>query len=276
VWPPSSFEDVLALYGGPRRFLLVNVPAVLLALGADFFGSMRTLLSIDALRPLVRRLRLDGVYPVRGFKRHYIDEPLSCTFSFPGDWVYDPMLEMALQRRKFSTYSSGGRSGGRSGSAAPLPLVSICPQAGAGTGLSLGLFVTSAGRATTLAEALGSLEEAQAGNIRRFLAGSPPGAEAEAISASAVSAEQAGGRGSYRFELRVRTAAGGAASPDAGGQAGVSGIDGPLSVWTTAQLAQSTEGRPAYLLMLTGVAPLAAPADERSRVQASVESLEAL
>jgi len=228
---------------------------------------MRALLSLDALRPLVRASRLDGVYPVRGYKRHYIDEPLSCTFSFPGDWVYDPMLEMALQRRKSGTYSSVGSRG----SSAPLPLVSLCPQAGNGAGLSLGLFVSSAGKASTLAEALGSLEDAQAGIIRRFLAGSPAGAEAEPVSAVAVPAAEAGGREAYRFEMSVRTSAG-----PAGAAAGPGDWAGLLTVWTTAQLVPGAGGQPAYVLRLTGVAPLSAPAEERARVRAATESLEAL
>ena len=33
----------------------------------------QALLSLDAFTPLVRSLRLDGVYAVRGLKRHYID-----------------------------------------------------------------------------------------------------------------------------------------------------------------------------------------------------------
>lgn len=264
-WPPTTIDDVFNLYGGPRRFFLVNIPAALLALGADAFGSMRALLSLDGMQPTVRSLRLDGVYPVRGFKRQYIDAPLSCTFAFPGDWVYDPLLEVALQRRKAGpTYSSRGRA-----SEAPLPLVSLCPQAGTSTGLSLALFANPVGRSATLAEALGALEEAQAGLLRRFLAGSAPGTRAEPVSAAASPATSAGGRDSYRLEMQVQLGASEA------GQTTVEGRGEQRSVWTTAQLARGDSGK-SYVLLLTGTAPLSSFAEDRALVKAAVDSLEAL
>jgi len=261
-WPPTSIDDVFNLYGGPRRFFLVNIPAALLALGADAFGSMRALLSLDAMQSTVRSLRLDGVYPVRGFKRQYIDAPLSCTFAFPGDWVYDPLLEVALQRRKARpTFSSRGRA-----PEAPLPLVSLCPQAGTGTGLSLALFANPGGRSSTLVEALGTLEEAQVGLVRRFLASSAPGTEAEPVSAVESLAAASGGRDSYRLEMRIKLG-----SSESGQTTG----DGQRSVWTTAQLARSDTGK-SYVLLFTGTAPLSASAEDRALVKSAVDSLEAL
>lgn len=269
-WPPGSLEDVVNLYGGPRRFLLVNIPAVLLALGADFLGSMRALLSLDVLQPTVRAFRLDGIYSVRGFKRHYIDAPLSCTFKFPGDWIYDPALEMAMQQRRDSgrTYRTAGGDRGQVTSSTPLPLVSLCPQAGAKTGQSLTLTASSAGKSSSLAEALGSSEEAQALLIRRFLKGSLREAQAQPVAATALSAS-VGGRESYRLEMQVRYSG-------ASGAADVGAAEDELSVWTTVQLVDGGGSRASYLLFLTAIAPGAAPAVERDRVRIAAESLEKL
>mmetsp|Transcript_13939 Transcript_13939/g.38056 ORF Transcript_13939/g.38056 Transcript_13939/m.38056 type:complete len:432 (-) Transcript_13939:40-1335(-) len=290
-WPPSSLEDVVNLYGGPRRFLLVNVPVALLALAADFLGSMRALLSFDALQPAVRPLRLDGLYVVRGLKRHYIDAPLSCTFTFPGDWIYDPALEVAFQKRRagptYTMASGRGRGRGSTAASAPLPLVSVCPQAGAQTGFSVSLYANSAGKAETLAEALGPPEDAAAVIMKRFVEGAPslPGQEAQAelVAASTSPAPRPGGRESYHLELRVRyVARRDATSVGAGAQAGAfearSGDEAEaLSVWATAQLAERSGGaQSAYVLFLTGVAPFSGSPTDRDRVRAAAESLDAI
>lgn len=86
---------VVALYGGPRRFALLNIPIALFSLVTNQFGMTEALLAQEGLKPTVRDFRLDGLYPVNGLKRHYVDPPLSCTFQYPQDFVYDKALEFA-------------------------------------------------------------------------------------------------------------------------------------------------------------------------------------
>ncbi|OLP81000.1 hypothetical protein AK812_SmicGene38509, partial [Symbiodinium microadriaticum] len=159
-WPPTSLQQVMNLYGGTRRFLIVNVPLLFVGLGANLLGSFSALLSLDAFTPLVRSLRLDGVYAVRGLKRHYIDG-LSCTFTYPGDWVYDASLEISRYRRQEKTLTLGG---GRN-TGAPLPLVAVCPQETSDASVAL-YAVPAAG--ATMSQALGSPEQAQStAGVRR-------------------------------------------------------------------------------------------------------------
>lgn len=255
-WPPTSLQQVMNLYGGTRRFLIVNVPLLFVGLGANLLGSFSALLSLDAFTPLVRSLRLDGVYAVRGLKRHYIDG-LSCTFTYPGDWVYDASLEISRYRRQEKTLTLGG---GRN-TGAPLPLVAVCPQETSDASVAL-YAVPAAG--ATMSQALGSPEQAQstAGTLALGYLPARKGKEAKAdlVSAEAIAGEQ----DSYQLQWRV------VYSEDGAPEQNLS-----WDVWASLQLTTLASGKP-YLLVLAGITSASADAAQRARVEEATKSLAAL
>eukprot|EP00439_Symbiodinium_sp_Y106_P064679 s2585_g10.t1 len=255
-WPPTNLQQVMNLYGGTRRFLIVNVPLLFVGLGANLLGSFSALLSLDAFTPLVRSLRLDGVYAVRGLKRHYIDG-LSCTFTYPGDWVYDASLEISRYRRQEKTLTLGG---GRN-TGAPLPLVAVCPQEGSDASVAL-YAVPAAG--ATMSEALGSPEQAQstAGTLALGYLPARQGKEAKAdlVSAKAI----AGDQDSYQLQWRV------VYSEDGAPEQNLS-----WDVWASLQLTTLASGKPC-LLVLAGIASASSDAVQCARVEEASKSLAAL
>ncbi|CAE7249623.1 unnamed protein product [Symbiodinium sp. CCMP2592] len=255
-WPPTNLQQVMNLYGGTRRFLIVNVPLLFVGLGANLLGSFSALLSLDAFTPLVRSLRLDGVYAVRGLKRHYIDG-LSCTFTYPGDWVYDASLEISRYRRQEKTLTLGG---GRN-TGAPLPLVAVCPQEGSDASVAL-YAVPAAG--STMSEALGSPEQAQstAGTLALGYLPARKGKEAKADLVSAKSI--AGDQDSYQLQWRVVYSEDGAPAQNLF-----------WDVWASLQLTTLASGKP-YLLVLAGIASASSDAAQRARVEEASKSLAAL
>ncbi|CAJ1348117.1 unnamed protein product [Effrenium voratum] len=254
-WPPTSLRQVMNLYGGTRRFLIVNVPLLFVALGANFFGSLSALLSQEALAPLVRDWRLDGVYAVRGLKRHYIDG-LSCTFTYPGDWVYDPGLEISRFRREEQAYSSRGARGG-----SPLPLVAVKPDKGSA---SLALYALPAA-GQSLQQALGSPTDAEsiAGPVALGYLPAKKGREAVADLLVAKSLPADGARReSYRLQWRVlyKDSQAPEQSPS-------------WDIYANLQLVN--RGDKSYILLLAGSLPIGEDA-AKDQVRSATDSLEAL
>jgi len=257
-WPPTSLQQVMNLYGGTRRFLIVNVPLLFVGLGANLLGSFSALLSLDVFTPLVAALRLDGVYAVRGLKRHYIDG-LTCTFTYPGDWVYDPALEISRYRRQEKALSLGGtRNAG-----APLPLVAVKPQDS--SDMNVALYAVPA-TGPTLSRAVGSPEQAQstAGAVALGYLPARRGKEAKAELVSATSVESE--RESYELQWRVIYAD--VNKPD-------ESTDMSWDVWATLQLTTPPGGK-SYVLVLAGVARTSADESQRVLARAAARSLAAL
>ena len=79
----------------PGRFIAFNSLALVLALGANFLGVTEGLLSI-APQPLIsasRRLGIDQIYAVKGFKR-YVSEDGRYEFKYPSTWLQDQAVVM--------------------------------------------------------------------------------------------------------------------------------------------------------------------------------------
>ena len=149
---------------------------------ADLGGSMRLLLSLNPR--LARQYRLDGVYalapsdgnplqctvsPGACVKRWYGSEPYLCTFTYPGDWAQDPSVAFAQQEPTVLSSRSPRRP-----TAKNLPLVAVGPAGGgaASGGLSVALYSRRT-KAASLAEALGSPEQALSDVMGRFTSQAP-------------------------------------------------------------------------------------------------------
>ena len=82
----------------PKRFVVFNLLALLLAIGANFLGVTSWLLT--ASHPdTFRQMRADIVYPIQGYQRYY-DAKEGFEFIYPFRWQMDPRIMLAQQRQR--------------------------------------------------------------------------------------------------------------------------------------------------------------------------------
>lgn len=261
---PGSFANIGSFQ---IRRPLAAIPFLLLGLLADLGGSMRFLLSLNP--EFARQNRLDGIYavspsgdpfscgsqPSACMRRYYGTSPLSATFTYPGDWVQDPTVDMLRQKRSDEVVPF--ESSQRDKRQVPLPVVAVNPIGGTGVGgrgVNIALYARRT-RTTALLEALGTPEEASQDIAARFAAQYKKQAPTFELLAT-KEARNSQGSVTYEIEMSVRYADNSAAS-----------------VWTTALFLPTKFEQNGYVLLLTGVAPMQELAEVRAMVRDGSKSL---
>lgn len=82
----------------PKRFLLFNLLAITLAIGANFLGGTSVLLS-STFPEYFQQHQFDQIYPINGYKRH-VDTQDHYEFRIPENWLIDRSVVLAEARER--------------------------------------------------------------------------------------------------------------------------------------------------------------------------------
>uniref|UniRef100_A0A0F7GZV8 Photosystem II reaction center PsbP family protein n=1 Tax=Goodyera fumata TaxID=1390594 RepID=A0A0F7GZV8_9ASPA len=164
--PAEEFAPLAVVFR--RRLLSGAGAASLVAVGANFGGLTSFLLGFSP--ETARELRLDVLYPVKGFSRCY-DPEQGFEFIFPADWVGDQRLlyravDIAESQRSLDPSSLGrGRPTSRASSE---PVVAFGPPGSSGE-LNVSVIVSSVPPDFSI-EAFGSPKEVGESVLRKIAA----------------------------------------------------------------------------------------------------------
>ena len=225
--PPISSPTDLVTWGGRlpsrRRLLVSGAASTSIILAGNFGGATSFLLSSsDAATTLARSLKLDVLFPIRGFKRALAPDGGGYEFIYPRDWLFDQTI--ARKRAVASDLSrpilegpfpseaamEARRRRARAAPAAPPgPEVAFGPAGSRGE-TNVSVIVAPIEPGFSMRQ-LGTPEEAGKEFLATTIAKPGSGREAELLRAEERSGGDEGDEGDegvlyYEFEYRVRGA----------------------------------------------------------------------
>eukprot|EP00850_Spirogloea_muscicola_P001170 SM000004S15040 [mRNA] locus=s4:889943:891326:- [translate_table: standard] len=180
---PGQSPTELVEWGGTlpssRRLLLGSLVGLSVAFGSNFLGVTSLLLSTNTA--LSRRLQLDVLFPVAGFKR-CLDGSLGFEFMYPERWVGDQRLlyraaERAERERSLDLPSIRLKEQQAERRAAVEPIVAFGPPGSAGE-LNVSVVVAPVAPGFQL-EAFGSVQQVGERLLNNVIA--PKGSNKEAV-----------------------------------------------------------------------------------------------
>ena len=180
----------------PTRFILFNLLAVALALGANFVGVTSNLMT-STNPTFFRELKVDRLYQIAGYFRH-VDDDDGYEFLYPQTWMADQTVMLANAKERELPLALRERQRARLGRVAPN--AAYGPMAGDGRD-NVSVIKSSVMDGFTLAGTLGTPKEAAERLLANVIAAPGSGKTATLIDAYA---DERDGQPAYVFEYTVQ------------------------------------------------------------------------
>ena len=183
----------------PRRIVLAMTSTTALALGANFLGITSLFLRVN--EPLARKLKLDTVYEVSGYRRDRNDEK-GYEFLFPNEYLADQTIARRNAMRKAQTLDLPSLRDTKGQKNVGEPESAFGPM-GTNGEENMSVIVQTSTKGFDLGQ-FGDAEEQASWLLENALARPGSGKEAKLFSASETIGED--GIKYYQFEYTIKTA----------------------------------------------------------------------
>ena len=183
----------------PRRIVLAMTSTTALALGANFLGITSLVLRVN--EPLARKLKLDTVYEVNGYRRDRNDEK-GYEFLFPNEYLADQTIARRNAMRKAQTLDLPSLRDTKGQKNVGEPESAFGPM-GTNGEENMSVIVQTSTKGFDLGQ-FGDAEEQASWLLENALARPGSGKEAKLFSASETIGED--GIKYYQFEYTIKTA----------------------------------------------------------------------
>ena len=183
----------------PRRIVLAMTSTTALALGANFLGITSLFLRVN--EPLARKLKLDTVYEVSGYRRDRNDEK-GYEFLFPNEYLADQTIARRNAMRKAQTLDLPSLRDTKGQKNVGEPESAFGPM-GTNGEENMSVIVQTSTKGFDLCQ-FGDAEEQASWLLENALARPGSGKEAKLFSASETIGED--GIKYYQFEYTIKTA----------------------------------------------------------------------